>query len=443
MKIYKSEYEGLSRLITQEKERSDLELELIFQKVSLNDYQKMKSYLNQSQFNMIEETRMLRIFPDKSGNVRITINGEDGIQYYCENNKLLDGTYIIERKQKEGSIDFDDLRARVNLKQETEVEYPIESLKTTMKRYRLLERTTYMSKDEVFRFDISCVRSDMKKSRSFLNSKVLLNPKRYEIEIEILENELDTRDIVKQLMKYISHYNFVISEFRHTLRKQQADDIMKKYMRLIGVTNARHFWIGPKPVSLEHKHLDKDSDINILQNYCVTEKADGLRCLLFIDNIGDIYAINTNSKIYPLKINITDENYHNSVLDAEYIFKNKEGKRLEIYAVFDIYYKKGESIMNKPFVSTNKTVKTRHNDFKDFKLINNSTQIRPKTFSFTPKPEKIWSVCKSVLSKIDDDLFEYYTDGIILQPMDLVVGGSITQNELPTNTGKTWSSVFK
>ena len=443
MKIYKHEYDSLSRLIGQEKEGENLELELIFQNVKLNDYQKMKSYLNQPQFKIIEESRMLRILPDKTDNIRITINNEDGIQYYCKNNNLLDGTYIIEQKQKIGNVDFNDLRVRVNLKQETETEYPVASLNTSMKRYRLIERTSYISNDRTFRFDISCVRSDMKKSRSFLNSKVLLNPKHYEIEIEILKNDLDTRDIIKQLMKYISHYNFVVTEFRHILRKKQADDIMKKYLDVIGITNYRNFWIGPKPVSLEHKHLDKDSDINILQNYCVTEKADGLRCLLFIDDIGDMYAINTNGNIYPLKINITDSDYYNSVFDTEYIFKNKEGKRLEIYAIFDMYYKKGESIMNKPFVSTNRAIQTRHTEFKDFKITKNTLQIRPKTFSFTPRADKIWSACKSVLDNIDNDVYEYFTDGIILQPMDLVVGGSIKNNEIPKNTGKTWSSVFK
>ena len=44
-------------------------------------------------------------------------------------------------------------------------------------------------------------------------------------------------------------------------------------------------------------HLQKETEINILQNYSVTDKADGVRKLLYIHTNGKVYMIDVNMNI--------------------------------------------------------------------------------------------------------------------------------------------------
>lgn len=445
MKIYKSEFDILSGFVQQAKERDDIELELVFQNVNINSYQRMKTYLNQDSFELLGTEKMLRIFPTSSKNVRITVEGEEAIQYYCSKNKLARDTFLIETKTRLGKHDFTDLHTRVNMKREIQTDYAISKLAKEGKYYRLIERMSYQSADGLFRFDISCIRTNIgrKPATSFLRSNILSSPKLYEIEVEMMSNEASSKELITKMMKYISHYNFVISEFRHVLREKEEQVVMEKYLSLIGTTNPRFFWIGPKPVSLEHQHIQKETQPNLLQGYCATEKADGLRCLIYVDDVGSCYAITMNGKVYSLKYSTEDTKFRNSILDAEYVFQDKEGNRLEYFGIFDIYYKNGENIMSLPFVSREKETRSRIKEFSSFRFRSKQIQVNPKTFLVPPKNDDIWKVSNELIRRMDNGTFPYYTDGLIYQPMDLVVGGTFESNEVPANTGKTWSSVFK
>ena len=79
---------------------------------------------------------------------------------------------------------------------------------------------------------------------------------------------------------------------------------------------------------------------NIRKNYCVTEKADGERNLLFINDIGEIYLGNRQNEIRKLGVKSLD--YANTLLDGEYLVRNKNGKKIRRYLAFDLYFCKGE-----------------------------------------------------------------------------------------------------
>ena len=84
---------------------------------------------------------------------------------------------------------------------------------------------------------------------------------------------------------------------------------------------------------------ESDSNIpNIRNHYTVTDKADGMRKLLFINDKGYIYLITTMMKIEFTGAITKSEDLFNSILDGEHILYNKKGESINLFAAFDIYY---------------------------------------------------------------------------------------------------------
>ena len=89
---------------------------------------------------------------------------------------------------------------------------------------------------------------------------------------------------------------------------------------------SKHF-IGPSSLPLKLKNiaeLDEKLKIpNIRNNYTVTDKADGDRCLLFINDDGKMYMINSNMDVIFTGSKTTSKELFNSLLDGEHISFDK------------------------------------------------------------------------------------------------------------------------
>ena len=70
---------------------------------------------------------------------------------------------------------------------------------------------------------------------------------------------------------------------------------------------------------------------NINNNYTVTEKADGLRKLLFINHIGEIYFIDTNMNIQFTGSLTKHKNNFNTIIDGEHVLQDKNGVFINTY----------------------------------------------------------------------------------------------------------------
>lgn len=78
--------------------------------------------------------------------------------------------------------------------------------------------------------------------------------------------------------------------------------------------------------------------VSILSDYCVTEKADGNRALLYISATGRVYMINSNLKVIFTGTRVTDKDCFRVILDGEYIERSQDSAYLNLYAAFDVYY---------------------------------------------------------------------------------------------------------
>ena len=456
----------------------------------------------------------------KMGNIRTSIKSLPAIEKYCKDNNLSEETIFepiyngnveflqkfrkkvkIEEGEKEVSlapIDFRDFEFRINYKSEVtltienkgsfKVKNLLNDWSNQKKTFRLIKRYSYTSDQLPFRIDCSIVKTS-KKRKYFISeytveqSGVFNNPENYEIEIELLndkarrysEEELTImlKNVIKIILSGWQQSSFPISF------KEQTN-IQDEYMKLIyedkplpktkdGFKNRRirpSDFIGPSSISLEVANItpiDGDSNIpNINHKYSVTEKADGLRKLLFISKIGKIYLIDTNMNIQFTGMVTKHRNVYNSIIDGEHVLYNKAGDFINIYLAFDIYYRNNENYKGFPFIqmeglkySDEKIAKDkfRLNGLNKFVkeidtncvVLDYDSPLKIQTKNFYTNLEEetsIFDQCKIISDGVEEGMFEYETDGLIFTPCDKSVGSNNIGEIIPPRK-VTWNHSMK
>ena len=113
-------------------------------------------------------------------------------------------------------------------------------------------------------------------------------------------------------------------------------------------------FLGPQPVTLQMINISPINDDvispNIRNKYTVTEKADGMRKLLFINKDGKISLIDTNINVQFTGAITKNVDLFESILDGEHILHNKKGEFINLYAAFDIYIVNKKDIRANPFI---------------------------------------------------------------------------------------------
>ena len=432
----------------------------------------------------------------KMSNIRTTISGLAAIQQYCKTNNLnkerlkdwkTRQTYTFLQKfpKRVGGrtgdilkpIDFHAFHFRVNYKTErklyenrSEIQRLLEDWKDSKKVFRYIKRFTFVHPDYPFKVDCSIIKTSKKKKfyipeYNIQDSRVFNNPENYEIEIELdntkikrgdrFNSDTEVTDLMTKLKKGIK---IILSGWQGTNFPTSFDEqaaVLKQYMALIygnaDIPERRPHsgdFIGPSSISLETKNiipLSTDSNTpNINNPYTVTDKADGLRKLLFISKTGRIYLINTNMKVQFTGSTTKHKMCHNTILDGEHVLHDKAGKFINLYLCFDIYYKNNENMKGFPFYK----VENLHYVNKDMdkntfrvtelgkflKSLDNKCVIRnfPSELSIKAKTfyhnqtDSIFSQCKIILDGEATEMFEYETDGLIFTPADKSVGSDKT-----------------
>lgn len=92
---------------------------------------------------------------------------------------------------------------------------------------------------------------------------------------------------------------------------------------------------------------DIATNTNIQINYLITDKTDGERNLIFIDNKGVVYGIDRESNIKSL--GLTMPSLHDTILDGELVSRAEDGRVLNNFYIFDAYIYQGTCIMHRPF----------------------------------------------------------------------------------------------
>ena len=445
-----------------------------YKKISRIDYDNVCKNLLSHGFkpNDYDGKALLRIsneFTDRNtgktkiSRIRSEINNIDNIKEYCKTNKLPSKYTIVQKLN--AKINADEILYPVNIKSyNLKVSYSIENkinneskiaksiIETwsdSKKIFRYINRISFAHPEFPMFVDCSIVKSSprdgkfLKPTYTIDESNLFDNPETYEIEIEIDNSKMEgitSEGLKKSIMKCIKFVLGGLQQTNYPISYDVIDNIGKDYLKLIKNSSdylKSNSFIGPNSYTLQMENIvpvNENNIPNIRENYTVTEKADGLRKLLYISKDGMIYLINTNMNIEFTGSKSENTNYYNSILDGEHITHNKRGEFINLYAAFDIYFLKNIDIRSKKFIKNNsEQIKSEFrlsilNDvIKDLQITGIASKkspinIKVKTFYVSQGEISIFMACKQIIDRINNGGFEYETDGLIFTPSDYGAG---------------------
>tara|TARA_B110000285_G_scaffold21161_1_gene20500 strand:- start:590 stop:4912 length:4323 start_codon:yes stop_codon:yes gene_type:complete len=316
---------------------------------------------------------------------RIPITGEQNVYNYCNTNNIKSKMYeSTERKVRIERLDF--LEAREfpfnfthSLEQKVSKSEQ-ESIKSRFneisKIFRYMRRVSFTHENYPYLvIDLSTVKQSSK-GQSFISS--FANQDTYEIEIEFKKDRADyfkgtqafskelqltdatiKKTVVANFKKYIKFVLGGIQQSNYPISIAKQESALKEYITVLDKSQTedsrKSVFIGPSPKTLQ---IDNIVDKGLAENlkvpnirvpgaFCVTEKADGDRHLMFINAIGEIYLITSNMQI---KFTGAKCEYRNTIIDGELILHNKNKEFINTYAAFDLYYLNGEDVRFLKFI---------------------------------------------------------------------------------------------
>ena len=470
IELRQKEATAIQAIWEQWKASDQYELEACIKNVDLVSFQDTIARLRAVGLREVPQQPKLNIL--MPGCLRFTIVGEGAVQAYCQNNDITKVPFdvvIKERckpvagKERKDQVDLADYSTRVKIRREIPMDRydarVVEMLarwSSTPKRFRYLRRYTFLGpEDSGIRFDLTAVRESKRDTKgdyvgaeSFKMADILRRPLNYEIESEVARNE---KTLAQKSPKiFLNSIGLVLQGVQRSyviVRKRIAQEVIE----LLAQSTGRRPGIfpGPQPVTLERTNIALEAETNVhnirLEDYNVTDKADGLRCLLVVMPDGRIYLVDNILRVYGTGLRLDAPNaaiYKGTVLDGEWVRHDKHKNPVSMYYAFDIYTTaKGQDVTELPFLKKDSDVH-RLAALKDAVRIlsdakqttkdmppNHSLVIDVKTFYSTGSG--IFRDAAACLDTAERSI--YYTDGLVF---------TLNSAPLPT-TGGSWNAQFK
>ena len=494
-------------------------------------YNVVKSIVNFG-FKLNNENYFMKIILDNEfSNIRTELCGLSNISHYCkyntiddiidtENINFVEKEYFKYKEEPIYPLDFDDYNFRLAFQVENKYNMQDEKIRniinkwsSTKKIFRHIKRFEYVHPNLPFMIHLSIVKTSkvingkMVPQFNIKDSDVFNSLEHYEIEIECNNNQIgiDTNfdtgiflyDLFKKTIKYVliglQQTNFPVSLI-------EQNNVIENYIKLIKGDDydkqkkiSPKDFIGPSSNTLQMINLLNNEDINetnnsipnVRNNYTVTDKADGLRKLLFINDKGKIYLITTSMNIEFTGCYSENKEIFNTLIDGEHILTNKNGEYINLFACFDIYYINKQNVTMLPFINIenvakqkkDKKSKTKNADNSDDDsddddqgekkekkekktndrlVILNSVVKKMNIKSVLSQPasnyfkiivkkffaNNVFDGCTNILNSIKKGLYEYNTDGIIFTPANTSVASNCVGKIAP-NYRVTWMESFK
>ena len=443
----------------------------------------------------------------KDSNIRVEIDGLHSIQQYCNTNSLenISATYTQKNKafindSPVWPVDIYDYNLRASFQTERTlsaysplVKSMESSWNNDKKTFRYLNRTSFIHKDLPIRVDLSIVKESTskeieyevkgrKKKKTILipeytiqTAQTFENNEKYNIEIEIINNQVgigtnyNTGTALSKVMRKSIIY--ILSGLQNTNYPISYSEIRKvgeQYLYLVHGKDYNYkqwlkpkMFLGPSSATLQIKNIAPINDDaiipNIRNNYTVTEKADGMRKLLFINKEGKIYLIDMNMNIQFTGAMTKNVDLFDTILDGEHILHNKKGDFINLYAAFDVYIVNKKDIRANSFIPSleeKANISTKYRlpvlvtiiesigAVSSFNDKPSPLRIENKKFKAANDDISIFQQCNIIINQEKEGLFEYEIDGLIFTPAYYGVGADKPDAAGPLYK-TTWNHSFK
>jgi predicted RNA methylase len=347
----------------------------------------------------------------------------------------------------------------------------------TRKKFKLTNCVTYTHPDHLFSVDL-CLSRESKYGQNasgkfapiptltMSESNLAKNMERVEIYIRF------PTDIIypeKQILEELRFGSRIIlggiQDTYYPIAFSERDQVITQYLHLFrpgeiidekrfgGLDISRIPFIGPytEPITPENiapvPHGTTIDVPNIRANFVVTDKTDGSRALLFIAPSRKIYMITPSMDVIYTGAQIRDVAFVNTLFDGEFVAYDKNKNPLQLFAVFDVYFVRGENVRSRAFmrpgyvIPEEDMVKDEYKLTPRYHLLEHLIQMRlqlvyaygecktPFTLKAKPfyypiaNPETtIFQQCANILN---DESYEYERDGLIFTDMDMPVGVNV------------------
>ncbi len=391
------------------------------------EYDDIMKHLMSLGFKSVElnGNHLLRIgieeYNNNSSVVRVEINELSDIKFLCKSGDL-PSRFDVINKNKLGNYKNDDYSFSVNLAEEKKIKNNIvdtikENWKVSKKTFRFMNRVRLYHPDIPHLYvDCSVVQSSrfekykMVSEITIEQSNLFNNPESYEIEIEI-DNEVNDPLEIKQLIS--KGVKYIVGGIQHTIYPvsyKELFEVEQQYIKLVKTNpSEKPKFIGLMSFTLERHHIK-----HIKVNYAVTEKADGIRKLLFINEKGKMFYITRSMQIeYTGKQLVSqDTKYlHNTIIDGEHIMFSKKKEYLNLFACFDIYFLNNKDQRNLNFLVKGES---RFASLQStMEVLSKYLTIQVKEFAFVTEEQSIFDNCHKILEKT----YVYDIDGLIFTPI--------------------------
>lgn len=352
--------------------------------VEIDFFYRLKNYMKKQDYPMININTNEYIFEINGNKIRKIINLDNkNINYISKNTKRIYNIY-----------DFD---IRLSLASEKKISMS-DLINSNANFVRIKKRVT---------FDLGFANLDftiVREGKNLMEANDSLD--KFEIELEFKEKNKD------KLLNYLTTIMQVRQNNKFVIGNQEKRDVFYKYKNLTGSS----YFIGAQPETLQKDQLS----LLYKELFSVTDKADGDRYFMMINDSGAVYYIDNNIQSM-IKTNIRSKEYKNTLIDGELIISESG---VSFYA-FDIMFVDGKDLRG----NQNYLFKERFNILKD--VINsidsnNYYKIEVKKFIY----RNVFLGSEIIMNNIDKK--PYKNDGLIFTPM----------NEPYPNTKK-WSKLLK
>lgn len=466
MDFLESEANKLKQLVTSWYEHDDYELEATFGSKGSVDATAFFAIAQRLKAKGYEpgkqEDRLNIILPER---IRLTLVGSGLIQQYCRDDIINNKPFVAIIKDRtfiESNLDLDDYDTRIKVRREVELSKDDARLQEIIDRwmvhrkaFRLIRRWSFEGKGVAF--DLSIVRqtrydargNDYQWVRTFTERNFMADPVSYEVEVELkrtpagISVEQATKDIVRGIGEVLRgmQKNSLI------MRRRYKERALAGYKQLVGADTFR----GVAPVTLEKENMTSSIDEkipNIRSGYNVTDKADGLRVMAYVDRRGELFMIDMGMNVY--RTGLKNEACRDSLLDGEWVTKDNDSNGINQLMLFDCYIAPGAKVVDEfPFAAAaaeegSGAGRSRYSEMVSWvEAWNTDTQIiapgvndanklmvSHKKFSFAAPGRGIFKAAAKTLDKTR----HYPTDGLIFTPNEL---------PLPKKAGGTFWEQFK